>query len=104
MKSYKRLCQETQYEIFDDMANSVAQATLAMILYNLHLKGWGKKRLNAVVDDFMTLNTMADNLMGGTMKTGTDDCMKFLTEEYGIDFDKIKVKKQSKRDFMKSKE
>ena len=63
------------------------QQTVALMLYAMSQRGYGKRRLHYFYGWFLSLMNMPENSLGKVPQT--KDVMKLLTEKYEIDFSKV---------------
>lgn len=70
--------------------------TEAMILWYLSKNGWGKKRLQWLHSGFVSLTKMSE-VLGKVPQA--KDCMKYLTDNYGIDFNEVNPNMESFEEF-----
>lgn len=84
------------YRYYDEVAEGIAQQAVAICLYALHLQGWRTKRINWAYERFLEVFNMPP-VFGEKAKC--EDCMAFLTKAYGIDFDRISLKKETFAEF-----
>jgi hypothetical protein len=75
------------YTAVQHEAPEIMRQTVAMMLYAMSLRGYGKKRLHYFYDWFCSIMNMPSNVLGKVPKT--KDVMKLLTEKYEIDFSRI---------------
>lgn len=91
-QEYDRLA----YEAVKAQAPYLMRQTEAMILYALSQHGYGQKRLNEIHEWFLGITRMPD-ILGKTPKCG--DCMKYLTDKFGIDFSEVNPRMESWEEF-----
>ena len=76
MKSnIKSQCANCQFDMFNSISSDVAKAVIAVYLYDLSLKGYGKKRIQKTFDvfkNYMSGETL--NFLGKTLRS--DDMIR----------------------------
>ncbi len=99
MKSNSRQAQELKkYEMFCAIANDNVRQTIAMVLYSFRLRGYGKKRLHRLYEQFLAVINMPSPF-GNDITC--EDCMRMLQEDYGIDFSRINAKMETREQFLR---
>ena len=84
---------------FDVMKDDIAQQTIAAVLYAYHLQGFRGKRLTDMFENILAvLNMPAQHT--GNMIEGLS-LMKFLTKEYGVDFDRVHLQGETEAEYLK---
>lgn len=84
------------YDAVRAQAPELMRQTEAMILYALSQHGYGEKRLNEIHKWFLDITKMPD-LLGKTPKCS--DCMKYLTDKFGIDFSEVNPRMETYEEF-----
>lgn len=87
---------EIRYELFKEIVQDDFRQAEAGMLWMLSLHGYKEKRLKLLHKWFKQLTEFPE--FDGKPFTFTD-CMKLLNEKYGIDFDEVKVKFESKESY-----
>ena len=99
MKSnVKSSCANCQYDMFNSISNDVAKAVIAVYLYDLSLKGYGKKRIQKTFDifkNYMSGETL--NFLGKTLRS--DDMINLISNKFDVDFSQIKTVNETRQDF-----
>lgn len=87
---------EIRYELFAEIVQDNFRQAEAMFLYALSLHGFGEQRLQRIHKWFKDLTEWRD--FDGKPFTCTD-CMEHMRKKYGIDFDSVNVKFESKEHY-----
>jgi len=99
MKSnIKTSCADCQYDMFNSISNDVARAVIAVYLYDLSLKGYGKKRIQKTFDifkNYMSGETL--NFLGKTLRS--DEMITLISNKFDVDFSQIKTVNETRQDF-----
>ena len=99
MKSnIKASCANCQYDMFNNISSDVAKAVIAVYLYDLSLKGYGKKRIKRTFDifkNYMSGKTL--NFFGKTLRS--DEIITLISNKFDIDFSQIKTVNETRQDF-----
>ena len=66
-------------------------------LYAYHLQGYRKKRLQDMFERFMSIINLPPTVSGSVDGTSM---IEFLEKEYGIDFDRIKLKTETEKEYL----
>lgn len=88
------------YEAVQYAAPELMAQAIAVMLYAMHLNGFGKKRLNRIYDQYVSIMNMPTNMMGKTATTS--DAVKHMRDKFGIDFDRVKPKGKRFREWYES--
>lgn len=91
-EAMKRL-EEYKDQLYEAIKIDIFNQALAVCFVSLEQMGWGKVRLNRLLDmiDDMT-HLMCTGIMGREMTTR--DAEEYLLEKYGIDFTKSKYEEE----------
>lgn len=97
------LSKEAQKELADfrtflKVKDGVAQQTAAAMLYAYHLLGYRKKRLQEMYERMLSIINMPP-VVGNQLEG--NDLIDFLTNEYGIDFDRINLHTETESEYLK---
>lgn len=88
----KRAQEIKQYSYLASITDDIVKQIVVMVLYSFHLKGWRKKRINALYEQILSI-IMMPKVFG--QEATCESCMEKMTELYGIDFDRIKPNVES---------
>lgn len=88
----------SDFRVFLKVKDGVAQQTVAAMLYAYHLRGFRKKRLHEMYERVLSIINMPPVV--GNQISG-NDLIDFLTNEYGIDFDRIRLKTETESEYLK---
>ncbi|MBE6825865.1 MAG: hypothetical protein E7511_03145 [Ruminococcus sp.] len=97
-KASKADIEKALYSYYDEVADGLIRQAVAICLYAAHLQGWRRIRITRLYE--LLLDTMQLPPVMGKQLVG-QDLMDFLTKEYGIDFNRCSVNKESFREFRK---
>ena len=87
-----------EYKFFSDAAYSLAAFTTTVALSVLHKRGRSKQYIQQFYDDMCFIFDLPE-IMGKQIRAG--EMMKLLSEEYDIDFTKIKLHLETEDEFIK---
>ena len=90
------------YEAVQYAAPELMAQAIAVMLLAMSKRGYGKRRLNYFYDWYVSLMNMPSDMLGKTPTTF--DAVKYVKENYGIDFDRVKPKFKEFREWYKSRE
>lgn len=89
---------DIKYQLFTEVVQENFRQAYAIVLFSLYMNGYRKKRIEDIHQ--WVLRTLNTREILGKAPTAVN-CMEFMTEKYGIDFNEIKVNVESKEDFDK---
>lgn len=101
----QELTQEYKYQVYEDHTEGAMQTLLALLLYHEHLErqeqtaSYRKKHIQKMFYGVKALLSMP-GICG--REIGTEEVVKFMESEYGIDFQEVKINKETKYQFMKN--
>ena len=81
-----------QYRVYDDIIDDTFKAAAAAMIAVFHRRGRSKKYIQEFYKDFLDVLNAPD-IFGKPIRS--IDIMEQYSKEYGIDFDKIKVRRES---------
>lgn len=87
----------SEFRVFLKVKDGIAQQVVAAMLYAYHLEGFRKKRIQDMFERMLSIITLPDTLQGGVDGTGL---MDFISREYGIDFDRVKLKAETEKEYL----
>lgn len=88
------------YEAVQYAAPELMAQAIAVMLLAMSKRGYGKRRLNYFYDWYVSLMNMPSDMLGKT--PSTFDAVKYVQENYGIDFDRVKPKFKEFREWYRS--
>lgn len=90
--------EERLFRYYDEVADMIARQIVAVVLYHLHLIGWREIRIKRTYEAILSLLDMPP-VMG--KEAQASDAMDFISDQYGIDFDRLTVQKESLKQYRK---
>lgn len=99
-KYMKENYEKLAYYAVAENAHYIAEQVEATMLLVLQKRGYGAKRLQEVHKEFVGLISMPD-VFGKIPQA--EDCMKLMSEKYGIDFSEVKPRFMEYEQYKKAK-
>lgn len=96
--NYKKLIEADRIKIYHDQSNFIAQSVIAAVLLAMHRRGRTKKYIQDLYADI--LDVLNQPPVFGKDMTDTE-VMQYLTDEYGIDFNKVHLRLESETEIRK---
>ena len=91
------LSKEAQKELSDFRVFLKVKDGIAAMLYAYHLQGYRKKRLQDMFERIMSIINLPPTPEGSMDGTSL---MEFISKEYGIDFDRIKLQTETEKEYL----
>lgn len=85
-----------QYKLFDEVLDSSVQAAAVAMIAVFHKRGLSKKYIQKFFDEFIGVLDMPD-VFGKAVTS--ENLMEQYSKEYGLDFSRIKVRRESYNEF-----
>ena len=98
-KEQEKQCMECQYEIFGAIADDVAKATIAAVIAVFDRRKRTPEYIAKFYEDLLFVLDYPD--IFGEEKLHSESTKEELARRYGIDFGRIKLKKESKKEFFR---
>ena len=87
----------SDFRVFLKVKDGIAQQAVAAMLYAYHLQGYRKKRLQDMFERIMSIINLPPTPEGSMDGTSL---MEFISKEYGIDFDRIKLQTETEKEYL----
>lgn len=88
----------SEFRVFLKVKDGIAQQTVAALLYAYHLCGYRKKRIQDMYERVLSIINFPETATGSIEGEGL---MEFISKEYGIDFDRIKLHTETENEYLK---
>ena len=102
-KAIQKACEteylKSQYSIYSDVAEGMAKCCIAAVLMVQVRRGRSKKYIQELFNELvMVFDT--PTVFGKEIRS--DDMIERLSNEYDLEFNRVKIHKQTERDFVRS--
>ena len=87
----------SDFRVFLKVKDGIAQQAVAAMLYAYHLQGFRKKRIQDMFERILSIINLPPTPEGSVDGTSI---MDFLEKEYGIDFERIKLKAETEKEYL----
>lgn len=87
----------SEFRVFLKVKDGIAQQAVAAMLYAYHLQGFRKKRIQDMFERILSIINLPPTPEGSVDGTSI---MEFLEKEYGIDFERIKLKAETEKEYL----
>lgn len=87
----------SDFRVFLKCKDGIAQQAVAAMLYAYHLQGYRKKRLQDMFERVMSIINLPPTPEGSVDGTSL---IEFISKEYEIDFDRIKLKTETEKEYL----
>lgn len=87
----------SDFRVFLKVKDGIAQQAVAAMLYAYHLQGYRKKRLQDMFERVLSIINLPPTPEGSVDGISI---MDFLEKEYGIDFERIKLKAETEKEYL----
>lgn len=87
----------SDFRVFLKVKDGIAQQAVAAMLYAYHLQGFRKKRIQDMFERILSIINLPPTPEGSVDGTGL---MEFISKEYGIDFDRIKLQTETEKEYL----
>ena len=87
----------SDFRVFLQVKDGIAQQAVAAMLYAYHLQGFRKKRIKKMFENIISVLEMPPMLNGAVVGI---DLMHFLEDRYGVDFDRVKLKAETEKEYL----